>query len=105
MAATPAARRGTAPNREDVMPPKAMQGAGSPRARMAQRRGPSAGAPGWLCVANSGDRNRQSGFNRRARAAPRCPPWAAIANIKWPGPARRASRKGIKPALARRSGR
>ena len=82
MAATPAARGGMAPSRAGVMPPKAMQGAGRPRARAAQRNGPSAGAPGWLRVGKSGDSNRQSGFNRRARAAPRCPPWAAIASIR-----------------------
>lgn len=59
MAATPAAQRGTAPSLAGVMPPKAMQGAGSPRAKAAQRKPPSAGAPGWLCVGKSGDRNRQ----------------------------------------------
>ena len=105
MAATPAARRGTARNRTDVMPPKAMQGAGSPRAKATQRKAPSFGAPGWLCVGNSGDRKRQSGLRRLARAAPRCPPCAAMLNIRQPGAARRALKKGSKPPLSRRSGR
>ncbi len=105
MAATPAAQRGTAPSLAGVMPPKAMQGAGSPRAKATQRKAPSAGAPGWLCVGNSGDRKRQSTPSRRARAAPRWPPWAAMLNTRPPLAARRAIKKGSKPALSRRSGR
>jgi pyridoxal phosphate enzyme (YggS family) len=105
MAARPAALRGTAPSRAGLMPPKAMQGAGSPRASAAQRKAPKPGAPGWLWVGKSGDRKMASGLNRRARAAARCPPWAAMLNILRQGAARRAIKKGIKPRLSRRSGR
>ena len=105
MAAIPAARRGMARNRTGAMPPKAMQGAGSKRASAAQRRTPSAGAPGWLWVGNSGDRKRKSTPSRLARAAPRCPPWAAMLMIIRPGAARRAINKGSKAPLSRRSGR
>jgi len=87
------------------MPPKAMQGAGSPRAKAAQRKAPKAGAPGWLWVGNNGERKMQPGFNRRTRAAPRCPPCAAMLRIRRPGAARRAIKKGSIPKLSRRSGR
>ncbi len=82
-----------------------MAGTPSRRAAASQRNGPSAEAPGWLRVGNSGDRKARSAPSRRARADAAPPPWAAIVSTAQGAPARRASRKGSRPCEGRRSGR
>lgn len=81
-----------------------MQGRAKARAKAAQRSAPKAGAPGWLAVGKSGERNTTSTPSRLARAAPAAPPCAAIVNIECRRRPRLARKKGNNPVVARRSG-
>lgn len=105
IAAIPAARRGTRAAVAAPMPPSAATAPASRRASLSQRSTPSAGAPGWLAVGKSGERNRTSGRSRRASRAPRAPPCAARVSTAQGAPARRASSSGMQWRAGRRSGR
>lgn len=50
-----------------VMPPRAPTGTGADRTRRDHRTAPNVGSPGWLAVANTGDRNTSAAPLRAAR--------------------------------------
>lgn len=85
-----------------VIPPKAATAPLDRRAIAAQRIGPSPIAPGWLCVANTGERNDSITPARRARtnSAMPCAELVSAMRRLMPGTARPPRRCILAPKSA-----
>ena len=82
------------------MPPSAATGTPAERARRDQRLAPSPTEPGWLAVANAGERNTSAAPARRARLSSvgPCAELVTIAGLpcsqrRWPDPGQNPARK------------